>query len=175
MRGKWSLIGTGIILLAFIAAVLMVVTDYKAPAKSRESVAAQLTLNRLQDLEPVTVDFAEKPTVLLFFTSWCPYCQEDAPKMVTLHEKYKDQLNLYGINLAHRDEESEVKQYVQSFQIEYPILLDEDGEVYAQYAGNGFPSLYFFDSEGNVIQELVGATDIDTIEQLFVSFLEGYH
>lgn len=160
MKKSVSLIGTGMILLAFIAAVVYVLADYK-PALKNEEARTTITLSRHQDLEPATIDFSEKPTVLLFFTSWCPYCREDAPKMVTLHEKYKDQMNLYGINLANRDEEAELEKYIRTYNIDYPILLDENGEIYAEYAGNGFPSLYFFNSSGHVTDELVGSTDIE--------------
>ncbi|CAM4492863.1 thiol-disulfide isomerase/thioredoxin [Paenibacillus endophyticus] len=131
----------------------------------------QMELSELRSGEQVKVDFAEKPTVLSVFTSWCPYCNEDAPKMVDLHEKYKDRINLYGINVTNRDERSEVESYVEEHGIEYPVLLDEDGAVYEYYGAEGFPALYFINTDGIVVDYIVGSVDQNVIDASFASLL----
>ncbi|WP_373231365.1 TlpA family protein disulfide reductase [Cohnella sp.] len=142
-----------------------------APILSNEIVTTQpsndINLIDLTSSNNISVNFAEKPTVILFFTSWCPYCNEDAPKIVQLHKKYKSDINLFGINLVYRDDLQEVREYVKNYDIEYPILLDESGSVYKKYGGSGFPSLYFFNSKGEIIDQLVGSTDIENIENSF--------
>ncbi len=126
------------------------------------------TLNSLSEAAAaVDVHFAEKPTVLLFFTSWCPYCNEDAPKIVQLEKKYKDKIIVYGINVAARDNLEDVRDYVQRHHIEYPVLLDEAGDIYNKFGGVGFPSLYFFNERGEVADAIVGSADIELIEDAF--------
>ncbi|BBH18895.1 hypothetical protein Back11_02400 [Paenibacillus baekrokdamisoli] len=101
-----------------------------------------------------------KPSVLLFFTSWCPYCNEDAPKIVSMYEKYKNDINIYGINLIHRDDVDEVKNYIKKYKIEYPVLFDDDGKLYDNYGSPGFPTLIFLDENEQVTERIVGSTEI---------------
>jgi len=125
------------------------------------------SLNNLSNAAPVAVHFAEKPTVLLFFTSWCPYCNEDAPKIVELEKKYKGEINVYGINVTARDNLDDVRDYVQRHNIEYPVLLDESADIYNKFGGVGFPSLYFFNERGEVADAIVGSADMEQIEDSF--------
>lgn len=140
------------------------------------SVAYQLNdsivLTDLSSSEAVTIDYAEKPTVLLFFTSWCPYCNEDAPKIVNLHNKYKNEINVYGINVIQRDELSEVKSYVEQYGIDYPVLLDETNQLYENYGSHGFPSMFFVTPDGKTIDAIIGSADSQVIEQSFLQLLD---
>ncbi|OAB38648.1 hypothetical protein PMSD_06440 [Paenibacillus macquariensis subsp. defensor] len=99
---------------------------------------------------------------------------EDAPKIVRLHNKYKKDMNLYGINLISRDDIQDVRDFIEKYNIEYPILLDESGSIYKKYGGSGFPSLYFFNSKGEVIDQIIGSTDIATIESSFSHLINNF-
>lgn len=137
------------------------------------TAGASLKLKQFDSAQEVTIGF-EKPTVLMFFTSWCPYCNEDAPKIVALNSKYVDQINLYGINLLYRDEASEVRRYIDTHDIDYPVLVDETGNLYDAIGGSGFPALYFMNAQGEVIDSIVGSTDIETIEDSFANLIGAY-
>ncbi|TXK83745.1 TlpA disulfide reductase family protein [Paenibacillus sp. N3.4] len=118
--------------------------------------------------------FRDKPTAILFFTSWCPYCNEDAPKIVSIYEKYKNEINLYGINLINRDDRDKVDKYVQKYNIGYPILLDEDSILYKKYGSPGFPTLVFFDKNGKETKRIVGSTSQSIIESQFRRVLTNF-
>lgn len=134
--------------------------------------AGGIQLTELGTNEQMTVDFADKPTVVSIFTSWCTYCNEDAPKMAALHSKYKDRLNLVGVNITSRDQLSEVRSYVERHALEYPILLDKTGDVYTGFGGNGFPALYFVNTEGKVVDAIIGSTDQETLDASFRNLLD---
>ncbi|MOA12086.1 Thiol-disulfide oxidoreductase ResA [compost metagenome] len=122
----------------------------------------------------MSIEFSDKPSVLLFFTTWCPYCNDDAPKMVELYNKYKDEVNVYGINVINRDVLSEVKQYVEHYQIEYPVLLDESNQLYEKYGEKGFPSMFFVDTNGKTKDRIIGSTDISVIEESFLGLINSH-
>ena len=42
-------------------------------------------------------------------------------------------------------------------QIEYPILLDEQGSIAAEYAVQGYPTTYFLDSDNRIVARNIGA------------------
>lgn len=138
---------------------------YKVEHSQTASTAPTISLKDFATSQMTTIDFSEKPTVLLFFTSWCPYCNEDAPKVVELQKKYKDKINIYGINLLYRDDRSELQQYLTHHKIDYSILLDETGDTYDQIAGDGFPSLYFYKTDGTNIDRIIGSVPTETIER----------
>lgn len=84
-----------------------------------------------------------------------------------MHKKYKDDIDLFGINLSNRDDIQDVKDYVEQYAVEYPVLLDDTGDIYKKYGGSGFPALYFFNSDGVIVDQIIGSTDIETIEDSF--------
>lgn len=68
--------------------------------------------------------------------------------------KYKDKLDLYGVNVTSYDKLKDAKAFVDEYQLTFPVPLDEKGTVYAQYNGVAFPTNVLIDSRG-VIQEII--------------------
>ncbi|TFE19567.1 TlpA family protein disulfide reductase [Cohnella luojiensis] len=184
---KIQVISTCMILIFAICIIAYVVLEKKTSSSDDKSVISTenektLSMNTenivLKDLitsNKTSINFSEKPTALLFFTSWCPYCNEDAPKIVELQNKYKDNMNVFGINLIYRDDIDEVRSYVKNYKIEYPVLLDETGDIYEKYGGSGFPALYFFNSKGELIDQIIGSSDIEYIESSFINLQEKFN
>ncbi|MFX3647423.1 MAG: TlpA family protein disulfide reductase [Paenibacillus sp.] len=96
----------------------------------------------------------EKATFVSFWASWCEPCKQEAPELNKMAEKYKDKLDLYGVNVTSYDKLKDAKAFVDEYQLTFPIPLDEKGTVYAQYNGVAFPTNVLIDSRG-VIQEIV--------------------
>ncbi|CAG7648555.1 Sporulation thiol-disulfide oxidoreductase A [Paenibacillus solanacearum] len=126
----------------------------------------------MKDLEGnmQTIALNDKPSVLLFFTSWCPYCNEDAPKIVSMYQKYKSDINIYGINLINRENDpDDVREYIKKYNIDYPVLLDDGGNLYRKYRAPGFPTLIFLNKHGKEMNRIVGSTAIEIIERQFTN------
>ncbi|MNI29742.1 Thiol-disulfide oxidoreductase ResA [compost metagenome] len=168
MRTKSKVI-TLVILLIMLSAVIYTLFNYSSSAGSGDIV-----LKELRSSSDVQINFSEKPTVLLAFTSWCPYCKEDAPKIISLYEKYKDEINIYGINLLYQDDLDEVVNYVDTYKIKYPVLLDETGDTHRYLGEPALPALLFINSEGELIDQLIGSTDIEIIEDSFKYLMENF-
>ncbi|WP_248927805.1 TlpA family protein disulfide reductase [Paenibacillus hamazuiensis] len=158
-----------LIILIIIGCLLVIVinTNLKNTKDSNEIVMKDL------DGNVQTISFSEKPSVLLFFTSWCPYCNDDAPKIVSLYQKYKNEINIYGINLIHRENDpDDVKEYVSDYNIEYPVLFDDGGKLYRKYGSPGFPTLVFLDKNGKEVNRIVGSTAKKVIERQFINAMK---
>ncbi|MEK4236887.1 TlpA family protein disulfide reductase [Paenibacillus sp. FSL H7-0714] len=164
------IVSTFILLIALSSIIFVVVNNSSKSIRSPENIE----LNELSNGNKIEVNFSEKPTVFVFFTSWCPYCNDDAPKIVSLYEKYKDRVNIYGINLLYQDDLSEVEQYVADYNIKYPVLLDETGDLHKQFGEQAFPALFFMNSDGKVMDQIIGSTDFDAIESSFKIFIKNY-
>ncbi|MBI5729070.1 MAG: TlpA family protein disulfide reductase [Candidatus Magasanikbacteria bacterium] len=106
-------------------------------------------------------DFRGKqPVILDFWTSWCPNCQRDMPKISELSKQYKDQVAVIGINL--RENPATVANFVNSYGIVFPIALDS-GRV-GQLYGIQFTNTHILiDKQGNIVHTIPG----DITEQDF--------
>lgn len=114
--------------------------------------------------EVTLADLKGKPTLLSFWTTWCPYCLRQTPLLVEAYSRWAEAgVNFVGVNVGEAN--AQVLPYLETHAITYPIGLDESGEIAAAYAVRGFPTTYFLDAEGRVVARHVGqlsAEDIDS-------------
>lgn len=109
------------------------------------------------------VDLPGAPTLLSFWTTWCPYCRQQTPLLVDAYQRYAgDGLRFLGIDV--KEDASLVHTYVQNAQIPYPIALDFDGAVAEEFMVRGFPTTYFLDAEGRVVARHVGQLTSELID-----------
>lgn len=104
-----------------------------------------------------TISLAEykgrKPVVLDFFATWCPNCRRDVPKLNGFYEKYKEQIEVIGIDL-HEDE-STVKKFVEKYGVTFPVVID--GGKVAQNYGVRYTNFHvLIDIDGNAIKAIPG-------------------
>lgn len=91
----------------------------------------------LQNLDGKTVnltDYSDKILVIHIATTWCPFCNAEAPYLEKLYQDYKSQ----GVEVLIIDVK-EPRELVQEklkekHELSFPVLLDPDGEVAASFA-----------------------------------------
>ncbi len=94
----------------------------------------------LPSLEGTTVslsDFAGKYLVLHIATTWCPFCNAEAPYLEKLYQEYKSK-NVEVMIIDAMETATLVKTKLRDrFDLTFPILLDGDGEASARFAPKG--------------------------------------
>ena len=108
-------------------------------------------------------DLVGKPSVLVFFTTWCPYCLRQTPVLLTAYSKYGTQIQMVGINVE--EPQAQVDDYINKMNIPYPVLLDINRAVADAYQISGFPTTYFLDDQGVIIARHVGQLDDEKLDQ----------
>ena len=104
-------------------------------------------------------DHHDKVILLNFWATWCPPCRAEMPSMEKLYQAYRDRgLVILAIS-SDRMGRSVVEPYVQERGLTFPVLLDPEGEVFAQYGVRGLPTSYLLDRQGRVFSADVGARD----------------
>ncbi|MDP8256174.1 MAG: TlpA disulfide reductase family protein [Candidatus Alcyoniella australis] len=99
----------------------------------------------LKSLEGRTVylsDFlGEKVILVSFFVTWCKPCEREYPQLEKLYQQYKDQgLVVLGISADNSSSVAQVGPTMRRSKVSYPVLLDQDNQVLAQYNPNSkFP------------------------------------
>ncbi len=165
MKKQWWILST-IIVLAIIAIIQSTTasteelpkTGYQAPNFSLKALDGQTY--SLQSLNG-------KPVVINFWASWCGPCKIEAPELVRLYDKYKARIEIYAVNVTASDSIEGAKAFAQDYVFQFPVLIDEKGEVAQKYAIRPIPTTLFVNSEGIIIEQVIGLVDPQTMESKF--------
>ncbi|NND32155.1 MAG: redoxin domain-containing protein [Saprospiraceae bacterium] len=79
-------------------------------------------------------DYQGKYLVIHIATTWCPYCNAEAPYLEELYREYLDK-NVGVLIIDVREPKELIASKLQDrFQLSFPILLDSEGTVAASFA-----------------------------------------
>lgn len=106
----------------------------------------------------------DKPLMLNFWASWCAPCEQEAPDLARLYEKYGGQFDLYAVNITRNDLLDEVKQFVERFDFTFPVLLDEKLAVAELYRTRVIPTSFLIDKNG-VIVDVFNVLSAEELEE----------
>ena len=160
-RRRWSLawlllIVALAILLAWLASVPLLRGEPDGRIGSRVGEPAPAL--RLQDLEGRTWSLEDANGRLVWVNFWatsCEPCRTEMPAMQRLAEAYADDLLILGVDWG--EDPTVVRDFVERYGVEYPILLDPTLDTYYRWAGtDGLPRHYFIGAEGTVLREIIG-------------------
>ena len=95
------------------------------------------------------------PVVINFWATWCGPCVSEMPLLQQRYEEHQQDFELLAINA---DEPiSDVTEFVQDYQLTFPILLDPDGNVQRLFRITAYPTSFFIDREGKIRAIHLGA------------------
>ncbi|MGZ0040599.1 TlpA family protein disulfide reductase [Paenibacillus ottowii] len=97
-----------------------------------------------------------KAMILSFWASWCDPCRLEAPMLNEMYSKHKHEVDVYGINVTRYDRLEDVQKFSRSLNLEFPILLDEQGALFEQFGGAAFPTHVTIDDHGRVREIIIG-------------------
>lgn len=96
--------------------------------------APNFTLNTLNDEVFELNDLRGKYVVVHIATTWCPFCNAEAPYLEKLYSDYKEK-NVEVILIDVKEPKELVDEKLRkAYNLTFPILLDLDGKVAASYA-----------------------------------------
>ena len=110
-------------------------------------------------------DFKDKIVLLNFWATWCGPCRYEIPDLVKLRSEYDlDKLAIIGVSLDQGSNEKVLKlleKFIRRYEINYPVLLDGNGEMVRKIVGDQMQSLavpmtFIFDRQGNMRAKHVG-------------------
>ncbi|MBI2004630.1 TlpA family protein disulfide reductase [Patescibacteria group bacterium] len=112
----------------------------------------------LQKLGGGTITLAEfrgkKPVVVDFWASWCPNCRRDMPNLNRFYEKYKDKVEVVGVNL--QESESTIEKFIATKGITFPIALDPSGRISRAFGIQYTNTHLLIDINGNLVRTIPG-------------------
>lgn len=109
-----------------------------------------------------------KKVLINFWTTWCKYCRVEMPVLQKFYEQTKDKnWQVLMVNITSMEKNfSDVENYLKSNNFTFPVLIDKDGLVTAQYGINSIPTSFILNEKGEVIKTKMGPFSEDEIEEL---------
>jgi thiol-disulfide isomerase/thioredoxin len=109
-------------------------------------------------------DTSGQTTVVNFFASWCPPCNQEAPELVAFAAAHPD---VAVVGVATSDTRDDAVGFVEKYGIEFPVVFDATGELGAAWDIEYLPTTLFLDAQGREVERLVGgATQAQFEEKL---------
>src|SRR4030042_680726 len=169
------IIGVGLIVLGLVAAGVIAKVDssydYSVIPSAVNFPAPELSLNNL-DGERVSIsDFQQQVLLINNWATWCPPCRDEMPTLVKYFNEHNEQrFMLIGIDAG--DPIGEVEQFVEEYDITFPILLDPNNKSLIVFNNENLPSSYVIDRKGNVVLAWTGPISKGTLEKYITPLIE---
>jgi len=122
-------------------------------------------------------DLRGRVVILDFWTYCCINCLHILPDLKYLEQKYQDSLTVIGVHSAKFDNEKEaenIRQAILRYDIEHPVLVDTNFDVWQHYAVRAWPTLVVIDPQGYVIGSVAGEGNRDTLDQLISQIIDEH-
>ena len=129
-----------------------------------------------ETLEGTTIQLSElrgKIVVLNLFASWCGPCRAEMPHLVEVSQEV-DPLESAFIGLNFQESPGAVKDFQEEFSIQFPLVLDEDGNLTNNlYHPIGLPTSWFIDQDGIVRYVFSGPMSKQTLLKILSDIQSG--
>jgi len=168
MRNR--LIYRGIILAVLVGTIIFVLvtnlqkdnTVYRAGDAAPDFQLNQINNNN--ELETLRLsDYKGKGVMLNFWGTWCKPCEAEMPYMQELYPKYKDKgIEIIAVSLDNT--QLVVDQFVNQYDLTFPIPHDKKREISALYKVGPIPSTFFINPDGEIEEVVNGALTLERLE-----------
>jgi thiol-disulfide isomerase/thioredoxin len=128
------------------------------------SVASDFKLRNLSAASVQLSDLTGRVIVLNFWATWCPPCRREMPLLDDMQKIYQGRgLSVIGVALS--EPPGQVKSYVESIGVSYPIWVDASPsapgfdrtqDIFSRFGGIGLPTTIFIDRNGVIQKVYVG-------------------
>ena len=167
----WAIgIGAVAVVFAVLAAIpLLRADDAGTEGSLVGSSAPSIFADDLAGRAWTMADGAGRVTWVNFWATNCEPCRTEMPAMQRLADAYGVGLLVLGVDWG--ESRASVMDFVDRYEIGYPILLDPGLDNFYRWSGRtGLPRQYFVDATGTVVREVIGplapARMLEIVEEL---------
>jgi cytochrome c biogenesis protein CcmG/thiol:disulfide interchange protein DsbE len=126
--------------------------ENKSPTSNDSSVRVGKVLTPFTlvglDGSSVTLGQPGKITVINFWATWCPPCQEEMPEMEAFATHNREKVDFYAVNL--KESQDKIRDFMNKNKYTMPVLLDKEGEIGAKFQISAIPTTVIINKHGMI-------------------------
>lgn len=92
----------------------------------------------------------ENVSVVMFFHTSCPDCQQVLPQMQRIYDEYRSE-NVYFVLISREEDKSDIETFWVNKAFDMPYSAQNDREVYEKFAQSRIPRVYI-NEKGGIIR-----------------------
>lgn len=109
---------------------------------------------KLQDINQDIISLSsykdKQPIVLLFWTTWSPFCEKELSVLNNMYaDLTKEGIEVLSINSGESFDK--VEDFIKNHNLAYRVLLDKDAGVSGLFKILGFPTYVLIDKKGDMV------------------------
>ncbi|MDX2343715.1 MAG: thioredoxin-like domain-containing protein [Acidimicrobiia bacterium] len=136
------------------------------------------SLDWLNTAEPIKMsELVGKVVLLDFWTYGCINCIHIIPDLKRLEDEYSAELVVIGVHSAkflNEGETDNIRQVVQRYEIEHPVVNDADFEVWQTWGAQAWPSIAVVDPAGNVVGMHAGEGVYEVVQPVIQGLVDEF-
>lgn len=126
-------------------------------------------ISNTQQIGKQLEDYNGKWLVINFWAEWCAPCLKEIPELNRLHQQ-RESLNMEIIGVSYDPlENHQIRQLVQKWAIEYPIMATEPVPYLPFSLPNSLPGNYIINPDGKLVAKLKGEQTFETLSKLLIT------
>lgn len=132
--------------------------EEQQPESARAVPAPDFSLTALDGKRYKLSDLRGKVVFVNIWATWCPPCRQEIPSMIKFYNKMKYE----GVEILAVSEDNDieaVRKFIEKNNIPFPIMLDQNKQVYRLYKATGVPETHLISKEGMVEASNLGPFD----------------
>lgn len=141
----------------FVVTLLLLATAAPSESGAQESglaVGSRAPAVVVRDLEGKPVDLGRylgrQPLFLEWWATWCEQCDVLLPRVRAARDELGDRVQFFGINVAVNQSPARVRRYVESNDVPFRTLYDDEGTSTRAYAAPATSYVVIVDRAGRV-------------------------
>lgn len=159
-----------LLVMAAIAAVVLVVVGWLRRERQSggggelevASAAPSFTVQRLDGRALSSSELLGKPTVLVFWATWCGVCQEEMPALERFAAASEGRYNVLAVS---RESAAVLRGWAADRPLSVPLARDAGGHASAAYKIESLPTHVIIDAQGRVVHDFSGAADPEILAE----------
>lgn len=146
---------------------------YSEPVTTIDQSGKSLPDVQLTDAggQPVALNsFAGKPLVINIWYSTCAPCARELRDFADISREVGDAVQFVGVDPV--DSADKMQAFADARGVEYPLLMDSDGELVTKADVAAFPTTLFVSPDGRIVHQ-TSAIEADDLRQAIAKYLTG--
>lgn len=103
-------------------------------------------------------DYRGKVVVVNFWATWCPPCVLEMPSMQKAWDAVRDD-NVVILAINNGEDLKRVQAFHRKMPLTFPLLLDTNMQIMAEWKAKGMPTTFVVDPEGRLVYQALGGRD----------------